>query len=162
LIKSDLDYFSYGDTSNGVGEGILFVLVLGVVLVWERVFFTVTASLEANLRFHLSITGVFLMILSFLFFTPSAISVIGADFSTWGFALGAFMLAAAKIWSFFDIKDGTLKMPMVDLCQGVAFIFAGISMLALNIFPTISVYCVIVTDITYSLAAILSLFVKGE
>ena len=161
LVKSDIDYFSAGDVSNGVGEGMLFVIILGVTLIWERNIFANTASREAKLRSLLSLMGVLTMIVSFFGLTPTGISIIGEQ-GGWFFTYGAFLISASRLWSYLahNYEDGTFRMPNSYICQCVAFAAAGVSTLLLSSNPTAASYCVIITDVTYTLGALLAFLVE--
>lgn len=160
LIKSDWDYFHVGDTANGTGEGILFVIALGVTLAWEHVAFSRTATHDARVRSMLSMIGIAICTLSFSGYTPAVAQAMGPHFGERGFAFGAFVFSFAKFWSIYgEEEDGTLKYSAVSACQGAAFLVAGLSSLLLESMPTVAGSLVFVTDVSYAAGAILYIFI---
>ena len=160
LFKSDWDYFHIGDTANGTGEGILFLVALVVTLIWEHIAFARTATHDAYMRSVLGMTGIGICILSFSGFTSVVVDVMGARFGELGFTIGAFIFSVAKFWSIYgEEEDGTLKYSAVSACHGAAFLVAGVSSLFMEHMPAVAGSLVLVTDICYAAGTIIYVFI---
>jgi hypothetical protein len=151
-----MDFFA--GTGDGLNETILSMIILNVALIWDYWTFTSTSSREAKMRSSLSFIGITIAVLSLVCALPAVVEQVESSVvTTWAFAYGAFLFSFAKLWDCCTAseEDGTIRIPIVNACLGLAFLSAGIGSLLLDFYPDTAWYCAIFTDILYLVGALI-------
>lgn len=155
LVKGDIDLFS--GSADGIGELVLSATLLGIAMVWNYYTFIETSSRDSKLRSVMSILGLAIVIISVVCSTPGMVEQLGPNFNVWGFSYGAFLFAFSRLSASTsaDSEDGTVKIPIVNICLGTAFLAAGVSSILMETYPSIAFYIVVCTDVLYVSGAVL-------